>query len=66
MSVHPKRFRKSKPVAQPAVMAKMVLNADHPLYQSFVKWLGGKEATKRKAREFLATYPQLREGAKAA
>ena len=33
----------------------------HPLTALFVKWLGGKVPTKRKAQEFLNQYPQYRE-----
>ena len=43
-----------------------VLKLDHPLHKAFVKWLDGREATKRQARKFLQLYPQYRQGAKAA
>lgn len=44
-----------------AVSAADVLKADHPLNQAFVAWLGAGTPSKRKAREFLAKYPQYRE-----
>jgi hypothetical protein len=67
MSVHPSRFVcRSIPKPMPAVTAAMVLKNEHPLHQTFLAWLKGKEPSKRQSREFLATYPQLREGNKAA
>jgi len=33
----------------------------HPLHAAFVRFLAGKEMTKRQARKFLAQYPQFRE-----
>ena len=43
--------------------AAELLKASHPLNKPFTKWLKGKEATKRQARKYLATYPQLRQPA---
>lgn len=42
--------------------AKEILNPKHPLHATFQKWLKkkGSEPTKRKAREFLAAYPQYK------
>ena len=41
--------------------ASDILKASHPLNSTFVKWLDGKEATKRQARKFLQQFPQYRE-----
>lgn len=45
------------------LFAADILKSDHPLNKSFVSWLEKRHAqpTKRKAREFLAEYPQYRE-----
>jgi hypothetical protein len=49
----------------PAAPARPLYAADimvegHPLYKTFIAFLGGKEPTKRQARAFLAKYPQYR------
>jgi hypothetical protein len=69
MSVHPAAKRHlplSKPVVQPAVVARDLLNPKHPLHGAFIAHLGENKPTRRQAANFLAVYPQLREGAKAA
>jgi len=40
------------------MVAADVLNPNHPLHSTFVKFLAGKEPTKRQARKFLVKYPQ--------
>lgn len=37
-----------------------ILKSDHPVNKHFVKWLNGKEATKRQARKFLQAFPAYR------
>jgi len=37
-----------------------ILKSDHPVNKHFVKWLDGKEPTKRQARKFLQAFPQYR------
>ena len=79
MSVHPKHHRSSTvaPTLPPNVVASDLLlkghtpkhgeiNTHHPLAGAFLAFLGDKTPTKRQAVKFLTTYPQYREGAKAA
>ncbi len=40
-----------------------ILKDDHPAHSHFVKWLEGKEATKRQARKFLQIFPNYRQEA---
>lgn len=35
--------------------------SSHPLHAAFVRWLNGREMTKRQARKFLQQFPQYRE-----
>jgi len=37
-----------------------LLDEKHPVHNHFVKWLNGKEASKRQARKFLQAFPQYR------
>lgn len=37
-----------------------VLKSDHPANKHFLKWLDGKEPSKRQARKFLQAFPQYR------
>jgi len=41
--------------------ASQLLQENHPLHASFLKFVGSKPATKRQASKFLAKYPQFRE-----
>lgn len=61
MSVHAKRVVRGVGVEKSAVLASEILKSDHPLHKAFSAWLGNKQATRRKAREFLSLYPQYRE-----
>ena len=47
-------------MADKPLVARDVLNSNHPLNAAFVAWLGGKQPTHRKAAEFLVAYPQYR------
>lgn len=60
MSVRAKRVVRGVS-EKPAVTASEILKSDHPLHKAFSAWLGNKQATRRKAREFLAVHPQYRE-----
>jgi len=40
--------------------ASELLNESHPVHKTFLRWLAGKEATKRQARKFLAQFPLYR------
>lgn len=42
------------------VKAADLLSADHPAHGAFVRFLGGKEPSKRQARKFLAAHPNFR------
>lgn len=42
------------------VVAADILNKEHPLHNTFLKWLGNAEPTKRKARKFLQKFPNYR------
>lgn len=47
------------------ITASQLLMPSHPLHAVFIRWLGGAPPTKRKARRFLAKFPQyqvLRKG----
>lgn len=46
--------------ASVTVTAADVLKTDHPLNAAFVRWLNGKDATKRQARKFLAAHPSFK------
>lgn len=61
MAVHAKRSVAGVGKLVYAVCAADVLKSDHPLNPAFVKWLAGKPATKRQAREFLQKFPNYRE-----
>jgi hypothetical protein len=37
-----------------------LLDEKHPVHTHFVKWLDGKEMSKRQARKFLQAFPQYR------
>lgn len=37
-----------------------ILSTNHPLHKIFIRFLGGKEPTRRQARKFLAAHPQYR------
>lgn len=58
----------------PALTARMVLQADHPLHTTFARWVakraaevgGDEELTVRKARKFLAAHPFYRKSVEAA
>ena len=45
--------------AKPLTAADL-LQEDHPLHKSFVKFCGDNEPSKRQARKFLQKYPQYR------
>jgi hypothetical protein len=61
MSVSAKRRVSGVGRLEYAVSAADVLKSDHPLNSAFVAWLGAVPPSRRKAREFLAKYPQYRE-----
>jgi hypothetical protein len=42
------------------MVARDLLNPDHPLHNTFITWLNGKEPTLRQARKFLAQFPRYR------
>jgi hypothetical protein len=42
------------------LIAADILDKEHPIHAHFVKWLAGKEPTKRQARKFLQQFPQYR------
>lgn len=39
--------------------ARTILNPEHPVHETFVKFCNGKPLTLRKAQEFKAAYPKL-------
>jgi len=61
MAVRAKRIVKGVGRNDFAVCAADILKDNHPLHPAFVKWVGDKPITKRKAREFLKVHPQYRE-----
>lgn len=60
MSVRPRKFRVKSTYKVPEVTAGTIMNTEHPLYNSLVKFCRGN-VTKRQARKFLAKYPQFKE-----
>lgn len=63
MSVRAKRSLRGVGRLDYAVKAADLLNAEHPLNDTFVKWCHeqGVEATKRQGRKFLQKFPYYRE-----
>lgn len=51
--------KRRKPVKD-ELTAQEILDLNHPLHPTFMKFLDGKEVTKRQARKFLQEYPQFR------
>lgn len=51
---------KTEEKAPKELRARDLLDEKHPVHAHFVRWLAGKEATKRQARKFLQAFPQYR------
>ena len=60
MAVHAKKAVKGQGRVGFEVKAADILCSAHALHPMFVRWLAGKPASRRQAREFLREHPHYR------